>query len=102
MAHHSHMLDIETKERMKIEYYTNFMCRWTYRIRPTVLHRPFKACDESRFENWYTVFDGEDKRLTISPMQYRWKPMEIPTDKKVTFFEGITTMGGAGGPAMKV
>jgi len=33
---------------------------------------------------------------------YRWKPQEIPTDKKVTFIEGIQTMSGAGGPAMKV
>jgi hypothetical protein len=58
--------------------------------------------DESRFANWITIFDGEDKRLHITPSQFRWKPIAIPTDKKVNFFEGIQSMGGAGGPAMKV
>lgn len=77
--------------------------RWTYRIQPTVLHKQFVPSDNERFANWLSVFDHEDPRLHITPQQFRWKAMKYPEEgKKVNFIEGITTMGGAGGPAMKV
>jgi len=76
------------------------MCRWTYRIHPTVMHKPFAPCDAKRFERWLSVFDSEDKRLHVTPQQFRWKAQRFPTDK-TTFIEGIVTMGGAGGPMMK-
>ena len=60
-------------------------------------------CDASRFKNWISCFDQEDSRLHITPQQYRWKPMKYPAEgQRVTFIEGIITMSGAGGPAMKV
>ena len=77
--------------------------RWTYRIQPTVLHKPFKACPKERFSKWYSVFDIEADHLHITPQQFRWKAMKFPAeDQKVTFIDGIFSMGGAGGPAMKV
>jgi hypothetical protein len=68
-----------------------------------VFHKPFSAVDKDRFANWITNYDVEDKRLHISPQQFRWNPMQYPpADKKVNFFEGITSMCGAGGSALKV
>jgi hypothetical protein len=32
----------------------------------------------------------------------RWKPIELPKSEKVNFVEGITTICGAGEPALKV
>jgi len=93
---HSPMPDIETRDR-KLTLEIN-LTRWTYRIYPTVLHKPFAACDVKRFSNWLSNYEAEDKRLHVSPVQYRWKPQTIPTDNKVTFIEGITSMGGAGTP----
>jgi hypothetical protein len=71
---------------------------------PTVFHKPFKPVSEERFKNWISIFDRDDSRLHITPAQYRWKAQHIPstTEGKVNFVEGIQTMGGAGGPALKV
>lgn len=71
-------------------------------MQPTVLHKPFKPVPEGRFSQWLTVFDKDDERLHITPQQFRWKAMQFPPeDKKVTFIDGIITMSGAGGPALK-
>jgi homogentisate 1,2-dioxygenase len=79
------------------------LCRWTYRIQPTVLHKPFVPAEEERFVKWLSVFDKDDSRLHITPQQFRWRPIKYPEEgKKINFIEGITTMGGAGGPSMKV
>jgi homogentisate 1,2-dioxygenase len=67
-----------------------------------VLHKPFKACDSERFKDWLTCYDKDDANLHITPQQFRWKPMQYPAEgTKKNFIEGITSMGGAGGPAMK-
>ena len=97
------MQDIETKGRKKKTDDLMTLFRWTYRIQPTVLHKPFKP-DSERFKNWISLFDREDDpRLHVTPQQFRWKPIKFPEEgTKVNFIEGITTMGGAGSPAMKV
>ena len=41
--------------------------RWTYRIQPTVLHKPFKPCPAERFARWFTEFERENPHLHVSP-----------------------------------
>ncbi len=73
---------------------------WTYRIRPTVGHPSMK--DSPDHETWITNYDRDDKRLHITPNQFRWKPIAFPAEgKKQTFVQGIISMMGAGSPALK-
>jgi len=93
--------DIKTSDR-KIEYSSLFCYRWTYRIQPTALHKPFKACDSERFKNWLTCYERDDANLHITPQQYRWKEVQYPAEgTKKNFIEGFIAMAGAGGPALK-
>jgi homogentisate 1,2-dioxygenase len=61
---------------------------WTYRIRPSVLHKPFSQIDNrgcaSRFDE-----------LPVTPNQLRWDPLPLP-DEPTDFVEGITTIAGNG------
>ncbi|MGB7069572.1 MAG: homogentisate 1,2-dioxygenase [Pyrinomonadaceae bacterium] len=62
---------------------------WTYRIRPSVLHKPFEQIDSRLFRS--SPFD----EVVTTPNQLRWDPLpipEIPTD----FVDGITTIAGNG------
>ncbi|HMO79807.1 MAG TPA: homogentisate 1,2-dioxygenase [Pyrinomonadaceae bacterium] len=61
---------------------------WTYRIRPSVMHRPFE-----RIENrgWASRFDEID----ITPNQLRWDPLPLP-EEPVDFIDGIVTIAGNG------
>eukprot|EP00349_Pseudokeronopsis_sp_Brazil_P000981 CAMPEP_0202961720 /NCGR_PEP_ID=MMETSP1396-20130829/5789_1 /ASSEMBLY_ACC=CAM_ASM_000872 /TAXON_ID= /ORGANISM="Pseudokeronopsis sp., Strain Brazil" /LENGTH=325 /DNA_ID=CAMNT_0049681763 /DNA_START=201 /DNA_END=1174 /DNA_ORIENTATION=+ len=69
---------------------------------PTAVHEPFVALPEEKFKNFISNFDGEDKRLHVTPAQMRWTPMKYPEgDAKVNFIEGITTYCGAGSPQLK-
>lgn len=60
----SHMQDIGIRER---NYTYIIVCRWTYRILPTVVHQPFEEVESEKFGNWITNFEGEDKKLHVSP-----------------------------------
>src|SRR3954454_19316786 len=60
---------------------------WTYRIRPSVTHRPFKQIDS---KGWVSKFDEP-----VTPNQLRWDPMPEPTGP-TDFIDGITTMAGNG------
>ena len=71
---------------------------WTYRIRPSVTHKPF------------TNYEGADASLLRSgpfteahtpPNQMRWDPIPIP-ESETDFIDGLITMGGNGDPAMQV
>jgi len=62
---------------------------WTYRIRPSVVHRPYSRIDNGRIR---TAPFGE---VDATPSQLRWSPLPIP-DKPTDFVEGLTTMGGNG------
>jgi homogentisate 1,2-dioxygenase len=62
---------------------------WTYRIRPSVLHKPFQQIENKHFKS--TPFD----EVVTTPNQLRWDPLPIsaePTD----FIDGITTIAGNG------
>lgn len=62
---------------------------WTYRIRPSVMHKPFEQIDAGRLES--SPFD----KLPTTPNQLRWDPLALPTEP-TDFIEGITTIAGNG------
>jgi homogentisate 1,2-dioxygenase len=62
---------------------------WTYRIRPSVLHKPFRQIDNKLFRS--TPFD----EVVTTPNQLRWNPLQVP-DEPTDFVEGITTIAGNG------
>ena len=68
---------------------------WTYRIRPSVTHKPFVEIGSGLFRS------GPFTELPSPPNQMRWNPIPMP-DKPTDFVEGIVTMGGSGDPAMQI
>jgi len=62
---------------------------WTYRIRPSVLHRPFEQIDHKLFRS--SPFD----EIVTTPNQLRWDPLPVPTEP-TDFIDGITTIAGNG------
>jgi len=65
---------------------------WTYRIQPSVVHRPYKRIHNGMICS--APFDD----VEATPSQLRWSPFPIP--KKVTdFVQGIITIGGNGNVA---
>lgn len=61
---------------------------WTYRIRPSVLHKPFERIDNRRLASNF----GE---IETTPNQLRWNPLPMP-QAKTDFVEGLTTFAGNG------
>ena len=57
---------------------------WTYRIRPSVMHKPFERIDNRR---WQSKPDNID----VTPNQLRWDPIPVPTEP-TDFIDGITTI----------
>jgi homogentisate 1,2-dioxygenase len=62
---------------------------WTYRIRPSVLHRPFRQIESKLFKS--TPFD----EVVTTPNQLRWNPLPVP-EVEADFIDGITTIAGNG------
>ncbi|MBA2379681.1 MAG: homogentisate 1,2-dioxygenase [Blastocatellia bacterium] len=62
---------------------------WTYRIRPSVIHKPFEQIDARAFRS--APFD----EVPTTPNQLRWDPLPIP-EETTDFIEGITTIAGNG------
>ena len=62
---------------------------WTYRIRPSVLHKPFEQIDNKQFRS--SPFD----EIATTPNQLRWDPILVPTEP-TDFVDGITTIAGNG------
>ncbi|MCS6805295.1 MAG: homogentisate 1,2-dioxygenase [Acidobacteriota bacterium] len=65
---------------------------WLYRIRPTVVHEPFKQMPDG----WWR--SGPFDEVAPSPNQLRWDPLPLPTEP-TDFIDGMITMGGNGSPA---
>jgi homogentisate 1,2-dioxygenase len=63
---------------------------WLYRIRPSVLHKPFKQIDHGLLR---TAPVRETQSLT--PNQLRWDPLPLP-QKPTDFVAGLMTMAGNG------
>jgi homogentisate 1,2-dioxygenase len=62
---------------------------WMYRIRPSVVHRPYERIDNGLIRS--TPFT----EVETTPNQLRWSPLPIP-EKPTTFIDGIATMAGNG------
>ena len=64
---------------------------WLYRIRPSVMHRPFRLEQNSRIlTNTYAS--------PASTNQMRWDPIALPTEP-TDFVNGLITLAGNGNPA---
>lgn len=62
---------------------------WMYRIRPSVVHRPYERIDNGLIRS--TPFT----EVETTPNQLRWSPLPVP-ETPTTFIEGIATMAGNG------
>ncbi len=62
---------------------------WLYRIKPSVLHSPFKLTQQDRFVS------APKTEEPVSPTQSRWDPLPIPT-KPTPFLDGIVTWAVSG------
>ena len=62
---------------------------WTYRVRPSVLHKPFQQIANGMVRS--TPFD----EVVTTPNQLRWDPLPIPAEP-TDFVDGITTIAGNG------
>jgi homogentisate 1,2-dioxygenase len=70
---------------------------WTYRIRPSVTHKPYEAAGA---ETGKLIRSGPFNEVPTPPNQLRWNPVPIP-DAVTDFVDGIITMGGNGDPALQ-
>jgi homogentisate 1,2-dioxygenase len=72
---------------------------WKYRIRPSVLHKPFKlyvALTNVRATDTPPLFRSTPfDEVVTTPNQLRWGPLPIPTEP-TDFIDGITTIAGNG------
>src|SRR5688572_7339571 len=76
---------------------------WTYRIRPSVLHKPFRPYSDGHATENIALPDGQASvfrsspfdEVVTTPNQLRWDPLPIP-EKPTDFVDGITTVGGNG------
>jgi len=67
---------------------------WTYRIRPSVLHDPFREMPTGLLRS------GPFNDAPPTPNQMRWAPLPVPA-QSTDFLKGIITMGGNGEPALQ-
>ena len=61
---------------------------WTYRLRPSVTHTPFKQIDSKLFKS--SPFDE-----VTTPNQMRWDAFDVP-ETPTDFIDGIVTIAGNG------
>jgi homogentisate 1,2-dioxygenase len=62
---------------------------WTYRIRPSAAHQPFKRIDHR------LIRTGPFTEVEPTPTQLRWNPFPLPA-QPTDFIEGIVTIAGNG------
>jgi homogentisate 1,2-dioxygenase len=67
---------------------------WTYRIRPSVTHKPFEEIPSG------AIRSGPFLEVPAPPNQMRWDPLPLPAEP-TDFVEGIVTLGGCGDPSMQ-
>ncbi len=68
---------------------------WTYRIQPSVVHRPYARVDNGMIRS------APFNEIDATPTQLRWSPFPIPSTS-TDFIEGIITLGGNGDVATQV
>ncbi len=62
---------------------------WTYRIRASVLHKPFRQIESNLFRSMPFA------EVVTTPNQLRWDPLSLPA-VPTDFIDGITTIAGNG------
>ena len=67
---------------------------WTYRIKPSVVHRPYTRIDNGLIRS--APFD----EVEATPSQLRWSPFPIP-EGPTDFIGGMVTLGGNGNVALQ-
>jgi homogentisate 1,2-dioxygenase len=67
---------------------------WTYRIRPSVTHRPYEEMSAGMMRS------GPFLGTPTTPNQLRWDPLPIPGEA-TDFVGGMVTYGGNGDPAVQ-
>ena len=67
---------------------------WTYRIRPSVTHRPYEEMPMG------LIRSGPFTETPTTPNQLRWDPLPLP-EQPTDFVEGMVTLGGNGDPGMQ-
>ncbi len=67
---------------------------WTYRIRPSVTHRPYEEKSAGMMRS------GPFLGTPTTPNQLRWDPLPVP-EEATDFVSGMVTFGGNGDPAMQ-
>src|ERR1700682_4331167 len=65
---------------------------WLYRIRPAVMHAPFRPLDRDPFVDQVPL-------QPPSPNQLRWDPLPLPT-VPTDFIDGLSPVAGNGAPEM--
>jgi len=68
---------------------------WTYRIRPSVTHRPYEEIPLDQIRS------GPFTETPTTPNQLRWDPLPLP-EQATDFLDGMVTLGGNGDPAMQI
>ncbi|HEY1748507.1 MAG TPA: homogentisate 1,2-dioxygenase [Xanthobacteraceae bacterium] len=68
---------------------------WTYRIQPSVVHRPYGRIDNG------LIRSAPFNETEATPTQLRWSPFPIPQNP-TDFVEGIVTLGGNGDVATQI
>ncbi len=69
---------------------------WKYRIRPSVLHKPFVPYHEVHVREKASLFRSTPfDEVVTTPNQLRWDPLPVPTEP-TDFIDGITTIAGNG------
>ena len=71
---------------------------WTYRIRPSVLHRPFELYAVALPEGQASAslfHSSPFDEIVTTPNQLRWDPLPIPSEP-TDLIDGITTIAGNG------
>lgn len=63
---------------------------WLYRIRPSVLHKPFKQISN------HLLRSAPFNELPPTPNQLRWDPLPLPAEP-ADFIDGLTTIAGNDG-----
>ncbi|EGR28795.1 hypothetical protein IMG5_168310 [Ichthyophthirius multifiliis] len=73
---------------------------WLYRIKPSVVHTPFKP---SSSQNYLFIKNNflNDEQMYTTPNQLRWKPLPYNTQNPKNWLESLITVAGAGDPQLK-
>lgn len=66
---------------------------WTYRIRPSVMHKPFELYSSGTQTSLFRSSPFDE--VITTPNQLRWDPLPIPTEP-TDLIDGITTIAGNG------